>query len=290
LRKAANPRSGTSSIALEGLAGAHACLIDAHCHLDDPRLEGQWPVLWQRARRAGIVGCILAGTHEASWQRSSALARSTEGLWPTYGVHPWWAECAEAETIWLDVLRQSLTESAWVRPIGIGEIGLDYARARTEAARAQQRAVFRAQLALAREAGLPVVLHVVRAHAALLHILDADGIATCGGMVHGFTGDREQARDYVSRGLVLSFGSAVTYPGRRKLVEAVGSVPRHAFVIESDAPHQPPSGRQGLNEPAWLWEIVRAVAATRDVPPQVVAEESVATTVRLFGLPAWSPT
>ena len=264
-------------------------MIDAHCHLDDPRFDPDRPAVLDRARRAGVTTLVCAGVEPARWRGQSELARRWPGrVLCSYGVHPWIAAAAatdgEADAA-VEALAAALASPALVAPVAVGELGLDRSRrGRSDSVERQVR-VLRAQLALARERDLPIVLHVVRAHDRLLRVLEGDGVPAAGGMAHAYGGSVELVERYLRLGLHLSFGGAVTGPGAHKRLAAARAVPGERLLIETDAPDLPPHGRApGRNEPCWLPEIAATVAAARGVSTEQLAETTAANARTLFRL------
>jgi TatD DNase family protein len=167
--------------------------------------------------------------------------------------------------------------------VAIGETGLDGVGER-RARLADQEVVFRAQLALARERRLPLMLHILDAHGRAFEILRGDGVPS-GGVIHSYSGSAEMARDYLALGLSLSFAGSVTHPGAKRARAAAAVVPRDRLLVETDAPDQTPAPhRPGLNEPAYLGTIVSALAAARGEPAEEVARGTEGNARRLFGV------
>jgi TatD DNase family protein len=131
---------------------------------------------------------------------------------------------------------------------------------------------FRAQLALAKDRDLPVVLHIVGAHAQALDILRKDGLPSRGGLVHSYSGPADAVSEYIELGLHLSFSGSITWPGARKAPLAVRATPPSRLLIETDSPDQTPEPhRPGRNEPAYLLQILDRVASLRGVPREELA-------------------
>jgi TatD DNase family protein len=148
----------------------------------------------------------------------------------------------------------------------------------------QERA-FRAQLALARELDLPLVLHILGTHAESLRILKADGVPRAGGVVHSYSGSAELVRDYVGLGLHISFAGPVTSPQARRVHAAARAVPAERLLAETDAPDQtPPARRPAQCEPAFLPDIVDALAQLRGESRQTLARTTMDNARRLFAL------
>lgn len=229
--------------------------FDAHTHLDAPAFDADRDDVLSRARTAGLIGAVICAADPARWDDTVAVARA-HGLHWTLGLHPWWEADLDDEAVEqaLDALRGRPT------PHGIGETGLDFARARDPDARHRQQRVTAAHLALARERDVPVVLHVVRAYPQLLALLSRHPLPPAGGMVHSWSGSPDVVAPALRRGLSLSFSSAVTRSER--LQQAVQQVPDDRLLLETDCPDQPlRPGTRG--EPVDLLETAAFVADLR---------------------------
>jgi TatD DNase family protein len=247
-------------------------MFDSHCHLqsvDDPDAQ------LARARAAGVGGFLLAGVEPDGWTKQRALVAANPDVVMALGVHPQLvAELDDADPL---VAQLPLALSG---ACAIGEIGLDGMDERKPSLPRQERA-FRAQLAVARERGLPVVLHVLRAHPRALEILRDDGHS--GGVLHSCSASVDQVRQYVALGLHVSFAGTVCNNNARKLQEAARAVPAERLLVETDAPFQTPLlHRPAPNEPAFLVAIVAALARIRGETPEHVAQLTDANARRLF--------
>ena len=170
-------------------------MFDAHCHLDDSRLDATMEAEVARARAAGVRGFVVAGVDPAGWTRQEELARRIPGVVNAFGLHPWvLSESSEEEIARaLDELKRGFASGRFSGAAAVGEMGLDWAREGSPEGRARQLDAFRRQLALAHAVGLPVVLHVVRAHAAAQEVVREEGLPAAGGMVHSFHASAELA-------------------------------------------------------------------------------------------------
>ncbi len=269
-------------------------MIDAHCHLDDlPAAEAG--AAWERARAAGVSAVVLGGVAPAGWSRARAWAAAHPSCGWTMGVHPWQAAAPREDADPVDVLEARLA-AGW-RPDGIGEIGLD-GRRDAPGGRAgldRQEAAFRRQLRLARRHGLPVVLHVVRAHGRALAAVAEEGPPPAGGAVHAFAASPEVARRWLDLGFHLSFGGALTWPEARRARAAARVAPGDRLLVETDAPDLCPEphrsaararGEAPRSEPAMVVDVLAALAALRGEPPEALAAATAANARRLFGLPS----
>lgn len=202
----------------------------------------------ERARAVGVERLLIPATHPATWARTRACA-AEHGVEFALGVHPWFL--APVPDDFGDQL-----DGAW----GVGECGLDRVRGDLDA----QRPVLRAQLEVAVDRDLPVILHCVRAHRELIQELERfQGVR---GILHSYSGPVELIARYADCGLSFGFGGAVTWPEARKVHARVRAVPADRLCLESDGPDQAWEGRRGgRSEPADVARIAEAVARIREV-------------------------
>lgn len=281
-----------------------------------------WDAAVDRACAVGVRGVLLAGVDVPGWRDAAALhARIGSRLEVAlaYGIHPQFLgppagqggdrpagdssvmaampAMAAVPAMTLDDQLVALGRAArgepltaaeppLPRPHAIGELGLHVQdKAAGPDGLPQQERVFRAQLALARQLELPLVLHVVRAHAQVLHILKSDGVPRPGGVVHSYSGAAELVRDYVALGLHLSFAGPLTYPTARRVHAAARAVPAERLLVETDAPDQTPWARRPAPcEPAFLPDIVHALAEQRGQPVAELGRTTESNARRLFGI------
>ncbi|QEM81878.1 TatD family hydrolase [Halomonas binhaiensis] len=255
-------------------------LIDAHCHLDFPIFDQDRSEVLQRARQAGVGHCVIAATTRSRWDGLLALGNA-QGLSVCLGLHPVFLEehCLEGGDNDLLALARYLDCHAAI--VALGECGID---ARFPETLESQWQLFVAQLKLARERDLPVVIHCVRANDDVAKQLK-DLAMPRGGLIHAFTGSYEQAKRFIDLGFRVGLGGAVTYSRAARLRRAVARLPDDGFVLESDSPDMPLCGYQGQrNEPARVAEVCRVVAELRGQGQESVAKTSSATARHLFGI------
>ncbi|MGO0121638.1 TatD family hydrolase [Desulfothermobacter acidiphilus] len=250
-------------------------LIDTHCHLNDPRLYQDWQGVLRRAQRVGVKVILVVGYDLTSSARAVELAAAEPSLYAAVGVHP--HDAATASANYLERLRDWAREK---KVVALGEIGLDYYR--NLAPPARQREVFLAQYCLARELGLPVVLHCRDAYEELYQLLRSEAPAG-EGVVHCFSGDWPAAEKLLQLGFHLSFTGVITFPRNQQLVEVVARTPIDRLLLETDAPYLAPVPYRGrLNEPAYLPLIARKVAEIKRMEVEEVAAQTTANAYRLF--------
>lgn len=238
-------------------------LIDTHCHLDAAEFDTDRAAVHTRAVAAGVVKIVVPAVERANFGAVASVCREFDSI-PAFGVHPLYVAQALDED--LAALRAMLADEP---AAAVGEIGLDYFVAPRD--EALQERWFVAQLELAREFNLPVLLHVRRAVDAVLKHLRR--IPVPGGIAHAFNGSRQQADEFIKLGFKLGFGGAFTYPRARNLRELAATLPLSALVLETDAPDMPPAWlAHKTNEPAALQRIAIELAALRRIDMQTLTD------------------
>ncbi|OOZ41421.1 DNAase [Solemya pervernicosa gill symbiont] len=251
-------------------------LIDSHCHIDLPEFDADRAAILQQCRAFGMTDIIVPGISRDSWDHLLEVSADEPMLHPALGLHPMVIERHENEH--LDDLELYIEKH---QPLAMGEIGLDYYHKGSD--RDRQRFLFEAQLEVARNHGLPVILHVRKAHDEVLDMLQRAKVP--GGIAHAFNGSLHQAKRYLSMGFKLGFGGALTYEKATKLRQLVREVPLNAIVLETDAPDMAPyPHRNERNSPTNLPLILDAMAELRNINREVLARISAQNARRIFGL------
>ncbi len=254
-------------------------LFDTHAHLQGSEFAADRDAALARAREAGVARLLVVGADVESSRQAVALAGAHADVYAGVGIHP--HDAAQADE---GALAGIAALARAEKVVAVGEIGLDYYR-NLSSREAQARAL-RAQLALAREVGKPVLLHCREAHADLLAVLAADGLPAGGGIMHCFSGDLGVARRCLDLGLLVSIAGPVTYPNARRLREVVQALPLAWLVLETDCPYLPPQPWRGKrNEPAYLVATAARVATLAGVPVDVVAAETTRSACTRLGVP-----
>jgi len=250
-----------------------AVLVDSHCHLDSKEFDNDREDAIRRAMDAGIARIVVIGTGQGppDLEAGVRLADANGGLYATAGIHP--HDAAKASDVDLKRVSELLRHP---KVIAVGEIGLDYHY--DFAPRDRQQAVFIAQLAIAKEAGLPVVIHTREAWSDTFTLL-AEHWAPhgIGGIMHCFSGGPEQARRSLAMGFYLSFGGIVTFPKSVEIRQAAMESPEDRILLETDAPYLAPVPKRGKrNEPAFLVHSAAKVAELRSVTVSEIARQTTA--------------
>jgi len=257
-------------------------VIDSHCHLADEVFAADLEAVIARAKDAGLeraLTILAAGDAKEAAQAGRVLA-----LWPecrlSIGVHPHAATAfADRPDGAADAVREQIGQTPAAR--AVGEIGLDYHY--DFAPPEVQQQVFRAQVALARELGLPVVIHTREADDDTVRILQEAGGGEVRGVLHCFTGGPALARAGLDLGLYISFSGIVTFPKAGQLRETARGVPLDRVLIETDSPFLAPVPLRGTrNEPAHVARVALAVAAVHGISPEDAADRTAANFHALF--------
>ncbi len=242
--------------------------IDSHCHLDAAEFDADRATVVQRALDAGVGLLVLPAVAVSNFDAVRLLAHEHDGGY-ALGIHPLYVDHADDGD--LGRLREALLQHRDdPRLVAVGEIGLDYFVPGLN--RERQQAFYVAQLRLAREFELPLILHVRRSADALLAGLRR--IEVSGGIAHAFNGSPQQALQFIERGFALGFGGAMTFERALQIRQLAASLPEHALVLETDAPDIPPhwlyrtaaeraAGSASRNEPVELPRIAQTLAILR---------------------------
>lgn len=261
-------------------SGWRSVVIDTHAHLDLAAFAEDRAAVLARSRSVGVFPWIVPAISRDHWQGLARLAAQYPDILPAYGLHPVFVtEHAETD---IQALSNWLVEHP---AIAVGEIGLD---GFVEAIRSgplwdRQLRLFHEQLDVAVAFRLPVILHARKALDLVLKALRSR--PDLSGIVHSFSGSRQQAQPLLERGFCLGFGGPITYPRAQRLRRLVTDLPETAFVLETDAPDQPAVLHRGeRNEPSWLPEIAATLADLRGVPVETVILQSDANARRVLRL------
>jgi len=253
-------------------------LIDSHCHLDADEFDPDRSAVLARAEAAGVVAQVVPATTAASWEKLRQVCAGRADLHPAYGLHPVFLDQHVPQD--LDRLRDWIERE---RPRAIGECGLDYFIDTLD--RPRQSFYFDAQLALAREYDLPLVVHARRSVEAVIQAIRRVGAVR--GVIHSYAGSPEQARQLWDLGFLIGLGGPVTYERARRLRRLATDMPLEFLLLETDAPDQPDAGIRGQrNEPARLASVLACIAALRGEPAENIAEQTSRNARQLFGLPS----
>lgn len=253
-----------------------AVLIDTHAHLDFPQYSKDLELVLERAHTAGVKAVLNAGADEKSSERSIRLSEKYPYISSSVGIHPHGA--ARVKSGWIQRLEKI---AAGKTVLAVGETGLDFYRDLSP--RDIQELVFREHIGLACRVKKPLIIHTREAHQATLKVLKEEELPSPAGVMHCFSGSREQVERYLDLGFYISFAGPLTYPRSHELREALKAVPSNRLLLETDAPYLPPQAyRSKRNEPAYISLIYERAALELGISLEVLAEQVYLNALRLF--------
>jgi TatD DNase family protein len=252
-------------------------LVDSHCHLDFPDFADDLDAIVDRAAAAGVGRMVTISTRVRQFDRLLAIAERFSNVYCSVGTHP---HNAHEE---LDISAKDLVEmSRHPKVVAIGEAGLDYHYDLSP--RDAQETGFRRHIAAARETSLPLVIHSREADADMARILaEETGKGAFPAILHCFTAGPELARTAIALGLHISFTGILTFKRSDELRAIAASLPADRILVETDSPYLAPGKYRGKrNEPAYVTEVARVLAATRGVSADEIAAQTTENFFRLF--------
>ena len=268
---------------------SHPVWIDTHAHLDAAEFDGGATDVVARARLAGVISGVIPAVERGNFATVQALARQC-GWGYALGIHPLYVDRAQESD--LEALRQ-MVEQALPDPlfVGVGEIGLDFFVPGLD--REKQQRFYAAQLRIARDFALPVILHVRKSQDSLLAGLRRAGFASGrpAGIAHAFNGSMQQAQGFIDLGFALGFGGAMTFERALNIRRLLAGIPDTVPVLETDAPDIPPvwlyrprgaplDAPPAPNSPEQLPRIAHTMAALRGWSLQQTAKQTTANALR----------
>jgi TatD DNase family protein len=255
--------------------------IDSHAHIDDPKFNNELHEILKNAREAGIGKIITIAASRENCGSAVATARGNKGVFCAVGVIP--HDSKNWDSTAADEIRAFAADPA-NKVVAVGEIGLDFYY--DFAPDDVQWTAFKAQMDLARELNLPVVIHNREAQEEMLHYLAEAGQAPYKGVMHCYAGNHEQALRYMELGFHLSFAGNVTFKKAVELQQALERDLLPRLLIETDCPYLAPVPKRGKrNEPAFVAHTAAFIAGKLSMPVEEIAGITSENAEKLFGLP-----
>ena len=256
-------------------------IFDSHCHLDDKSYVKDLYAVLDRAHEAGVICMMTVGVDAKTSGQAVSLAQSLEGVYASVGVHPHDVKnCSEAVLSYLADLAKNQEVRAW------GEIGLDFNRMYSP--RKDQEKWFERQLEMGGRLGLPLIFHERDSNGRLLEIIKSRGLAEMNGVVHCFSGNRQELDQYLDLGLHIGITGIITMKSRgAQLRELAPIIPAERLLVETDAPYLVPAPEKNhsrRNEPAFVKSVLLELAGVRKVDPDQLARIVWQNTCQLYGL------
>ena len=252
-------------------------LVDSHCHLEYKGLVEDQSGVLARAREAGVGAFLNISTRQREWDQVIATADREDHVWASVGIHPHEAD-AHADL----GATALLTAAAHPKVVAIGETGLDYYYDKSD--RAVQQALFRTHIGVARETGLPLIVHTRDAEDDTARIIAEEmGKGAFPALIHCFTASAAFAAQMIELGLTISISGIVTFKNAKDLQTIAASLPEERLLVETDAPFLAPVPHRGrVCEPAFTADTARFVADLRGVSADALAEATTRNFTRLF--------
>ncbi|MBI6549106.1 TatD family hydrolase [Xenorhabdus lircayensis] len=253
--------------------------IDTHCHFDFPPFVGDETTSLKQARQMGVEKLVVPTIGQMNFKRVAALAEVYSPIYAAFGLHPLYI--SEHQNAHMDELDQKLQEKN-TKCVAVGEIGLDLYM--PEPQFEKQKNMLEAQLTLAKQHDLPVILHSRKSHDQLAAILRKHKLPRTG-VIHGFAGSLSQAQAFIRLGYYIGVGGTITYDRAQKTRSTISQLPLSSLLLETDAPDMPLSGFQGQpNRPERIAPIFSVLCALRQESSDEIAEQIYQNSVTLFTL------
>jgi TatD DNase family protein len=254
-------------------------LIDSHAHLNCSQFAQDRDEVIDRALANGISHIITVGCDLASSQQNVEIAGGHPTIYAAVGIHP--HDAGQATIEGLQQLKALIEETGKI--VAVGEIGLDFYRDLSP--RDVQREAFRQQIRLAREVGLPIIVHDRDAHKETLQILREERAGETGGVVHCFSGDLAMAKACIKLGFYISFSGTITYPKNQALREVLLGIPVDHILVETDSPYLAPQPFRGKrNEPSLVRYAAEKIAEIKGLTVEDVSRVTNLNAFTLFGI------
>lgn len=267
-------------------ASTSCVLMDSHCHFDFSEFDENRDELWALCHENNVRYLLIPGVHPDQWLVSYELTKTLMGVKCSAGVHPWWIDKLGDK----DLCDKGLSHSVLVclekmlqqeNCVAIGECGLDKS---IDVDFELQQAIFEQHIQYACGSGLPLIIHVRKTQNETLRLLSRYKPAG-GGVIHGFTGSLDLAKQYWALGFYLGVGGSITYPRANKTRQALSKMPLESLLLETDAPDMPLNGFQGEpNSPLKVVNIAKTLADLRGEPIENIARQTTKNAHKLFNL------
>lgn len=255
-------------------------IFESHAHYDDERFDEDREEILASLPACGIGKVVNVGSTFEGCRKSLELAHRYPYIYAALGVHPGNIEDLDSESFaWLwENLKDGKTAA-------VGEIGLDYHWEKDTEVQSRQAVRFRQQLDMAREAGLPVIIHSRDAAQETMEILKEAAGQGIGGVIHCYSYSKEMAREYIRMGYYIGVGGVVTYKNSRKLKETVRETPMDRILLETDCPYLAPEPNRGKrNSSLNLPYVAAEIAKIKEISEEEVIQATYENACRLFGV------
>ncbi len=252
-------------------------LFDTHCHLMDEQFDGDLVEVVQRANDAGVNRIVIPGIDVETSRKAIAIAERFDGIYAAVGVHPEAAK--DVPNVAFDEIRKLAKHP---KVVAVGEIGLDYYW--DAAPRDEQQRVMALQIEIAKECGLPVIIHNREATQDVVELLRSTNASDVGGVMHCFMGTYEIACKCIDMGFFISIGGPVTFKNAKSVHAVAPMIPNDSLLIETDSPYLAPHPYRGKrNEPSYVSLVAARMAELKETSVEQIAELTTRNANKLFG-------
>lgn len=252
-------------------------MFDAHCHLTDPRFSDPGSVIL-RSNEMGVRSFAMGGVDPDDWDKQLILSKEHPRVYPSFGLHPWFV--ARSEEAACEAAFKKL-ESMLANASAIGETGLDFHERWPRDSHERQINYFERHADLAERMNKPLIIHSVKAHQEVLRVVKNH--APVEGIVHGFHGSYQMAKDFVDVGLHISIGPHILKSNTQNLEQTIGRLPLLSLVVESDAPDQKPKDFPSeTNEPWVIVRVIEKIAKLKQLPIEDVRRATYENMIRVL--------
>jgi TatD DNase family protein len=253
-------------------------LFDTHVHLNAEQFEEDLVEVIERAKEAGVLKMLVVGFDRPTITRAMELVETYDFLYAAVGWHPVDAiDMTDADLEWIESL------AAHPKVVAMGEMGLDYYWDKSP--KDIQIEVFRRQIRLAKKVKLPIIIHNREATADIVSILQEEGAAEVGGIMHCFSGSVETAKVCLDMNFYISLGGPVTFKNAKKPKEVAAEIPLDRLLIETDCPYLAPHPYRGKrNEPAYVKLVAEQIADIKQVSFEEVSRITSENAKKVFGI------
>ena len=253
-------------------------ILETHAHYDDDRLNEDRHEILMGLPEAGIGIVINSGASVESTRDTVELAKKYNHVYAAVGVHP--SEIAELDEDFMEWMKQ---QASWEKTVAIGEIGLDYYWDKEPEVQEKQRYWFGRQIELARETGLPIIVHSRDAAADTMQVMKEHHAEEIPGVIHCFSYSKEMAQEFIKMGYYIGVGGVVTFKNAKKLIETVEAIPLESILLETDCPYMAPEPYRGKrNSSYYLTYVVEKIAELKGVSVEEVERVTEANARTLF--------
>jgi TatD DNase family protein len=235
--------------------------FETHAHYDDDRFNEDRDEMIRQLPEAGVGVVINCGASPKSSRTTLALAEKYPHMYAAIGVHP--SDISKMEDDFLDWMKE---KAGWDKTVAIGEIGLDYYWDKEPEVQEQQRYWFGRQMEVARETGLPIIVHSRDAAADTMQVMKAHRAEEIPGVIHCYSYSKEMAMEFIKTGYYIGVGGVVTFKNAKKLIETVETIPLERILLETDCPYMAPEPYRGKrNSSLYLPYVIEKIAELKGV-------------------------